>query len=138
MKKKIVSGIILASIMMAHFANICMADSVEQKRIDIWAYSWSECDANKVSRTGNSAYAYARNHAVFPDNGGTDNYKKIQCRIVNDYDLQISNTTILNETSTKNTNIKIYDGYLNMKTANFEFKGNSDKNAIAIVSYGSN
>lgn len=118
-------------------STVAQAGFVDSKVIEVYGSSWTDELENVVSRSGRSAYAYARNHSVYPDNGAKDNFEKIQCRIVNDYDLQISNTCVLSETSKSFTSIKIYEGYRNGKTVNFEFKGNTAKNAVAVVSYGS-
>ena len=66
--------------------------------------------------------------------------KKIQCKIVDTSGTRVCVNAyyILNENSTSNTKIPIRDGYLSTTPVYFKFRGNSDAEAYAIVSYYGN
>ncbi len=96
--------------------------------------NWSSDSDNTDSRSGQYSTVYARNHAVRPLSG-TDNFQTIQCQVTNGYDTKISNVYSLNEASSSNTSIQIKEGYLNCTFVGFEFKGNTNADAWAIVSY---
>lgn len=88
------------------------------------------------TRSKDYSYVTARCHSVYPASG-TDNFEKIQVRILNS-----SNTVImdndyvtLSETASTGTEISIKEGYLGVSSVNFQFRGNTDKAASAVVSY---
>lgn len=99
---------------------------------------WTADYDNTAYRTTNYSYVTARNHAVWPVNGGIDTFKKIHVRVTNGYDLVISGTTVLNETDTQASNIFLYEGYLSTTLVGFEFRGNTSNEAYANVSYSGN
>ena len=98
--------------------------------------------ANKVwtsslsaSRSGAYENAKAKLLAVYPTSG-SDNYTKAQVRLVNGSGNQISEKSyvVLTEGSGWKK-VKIADGYLNLKTIYFQFRGNSNDSAMAEVDY---
>lgn len=95
---------------------------------------WTSQSDNTDSRSGAYSTVYARNHAVRPTSG-TDNFAKLQTRVTNGYGTVISATYTLDEGATSSTSIAIKEGYLDSKLVGFQFRGNSDKEAYAIVSY---
>lgn len=95
---------------------------------------WTGDFENTDSRTGSYSTVYARNHAVRPISG-TDNYTKIRARATNGYGKVITNTYILEESASSSTELKIYEGELETHFVGFEFSGNTEHDAYAIVSY---
>lgn len=95
---------------------------------------WTSQSDNTDSRSGAYSTVYARNHAVRPTSG-TDNFAKIQTRVTNGYGTVISDTYTLSESATSSTSITIKEGYLASKLVGFQFRGNTNKEAYAIVSY---
>lgn len=95
-----------------------------------WTSGYGEAHDTRYS------YAGARCHSVYPYSG-IDNYEKIQCSLRNTYDEVISESTYytLKETSNSYTQIRIAEGYLDTSTVYFKFRGNSDDQAEAVVSY---
>lgn len=89
-----------------------------------------------VSRSGKYSYVAASLDSVYPLSG-SDNYEKIQTRLVNS-----SETTILEDADyvvlkegDKYTKLHIKEGYLDNKTVYIQFRGNTNAAAEAIVNY---
>lgn len=92
-----------------------------------------------ASRSKQNSNVLARCHSVYPRYGGTDNFEKIQCRIVDGTGTQMCYEVVkLSETATSNTSIPIRNGFLNVSTVYFQFRGNSNSAANAVVSYYGN
>ena len=92
-----------------------------------------------ASRSKQNSNVLARCHSVYPRYGGTDNFQKIQCRIVDGAGTQMCYEVVtLSETATGNTSIPIRNGFLNASTAYFQFRGNTSSAANAVVSYYGN
>ncbi len=84
-----------------------------------WSYSqW-------VTRTKKWSNCLARCYAVYPPNGGVDNFRYVQTAIFNSVGTQISNTHVLDEQATSSTPVFIYNGYLNLDTVYFKYRGNN-------------
>lgn len=66
-----------------------------------------------MTRSGNYSYVGVKINSVYPTNGGTDNYYYANAAIFSASMLQISNKTLINESSSGYTNISITEGYLN-------------------------
>lgn len=107
--------------------------NVNLKANQAWSNKYS------VSRTGNYSYVSARCKSVYPSSG-EDNFKYIQTRIVNSSGtlLMDDDYVKLNEEDANATHIYIKNGYLNISTVNFEFRGNTDKAASAVVGIDGN
>jgi hypothetical protein len=90
--------------------------------------------AGTAYRSGNRLNVYARCHSVYPDSG-TDKFQIIQCRVLNSSGVSISDVVRLNETAGGYTAISIYDGYLAASPVTFQFRGNTNSSAYAVVSY---
>lgn len=89
-----------------------------------------------TTRTGNYSYGEARCLSVYPFNGGTDNYHKIQAKITSSSNSAISDVVVLDERNTTNTKLYIKEGNLGIKNIKFGFKGNDPElSAKASVSY---
>ena len=88
------------------------------------------------SRTGYNGYVSARCHSVYPESG-TDNFSKIQCRVVSSSgNVMVEKSYyVLSESASAATDMNIKDGYFNLKTVYFQFRGNSSDAANAVVSY---
>lgn len=89
-----------------------------------------------VMRTGNYSYVQASCDSVYPTNGNSDNFSKIQARIVDDKGkwIMTDDYVVLPEGGGfQNLNIK--EGYLNYKTVYIEFRGNTNSEAEAVVNY---
>ena len=95
---------------------------------------WSDGYETSETRSMRYSSVYARNISVYPDNGGTDTFSKIHVRVETQYGTVISDETALIESST-NTEIDIYEGYLDTDLACFSFRGNSNSSAVADVYY---
>ena len=82
--------------------------------------AWTKTYA--ASRSKQNSDVLARCHSVYPRYGGTDNFQKIQCRIVDGAGTQMCYEVVtLSETATGNTSIPIRNGFLNASTAYFNF-----------------
>lgn len=75
-------------------------------------------------------------HSVSPYSG-SDNFHIMQCRVTNTYGDTISvlDSYSLSEGASSYLKIRIKEGYLNTNTVYFQFRGNSNSQAIAVVSY---
>lgn len=95
-----------------------------------WTKGYGENHDVNYSRCG------ARCHSVSPYSG-TDNYHVIQCKVEDTYGETISteNYYRLNESATDYKKITIKEGKLNSSSVYFRFRGNSDAQAMAVVSY---
>lgn len=110
-----------------------MSDSdvhISLPKNQVWTGKYS------VTRSGNVSYVFASLDSVYPASG-TDNYEKIQARIVNGQGTMIlrdgSYATLKEGTGYQKLYIK--DGYLNEKTVYLQFRGNSNDAAEAVVNY---
>lgn len=94
-----------------------------------------------TSRSKRYSYASVRCYAVYPPNGGIeDTYTRIRSNVINPAtSFAISSTAVLYETATTNTNISIYQGYLDLSNITITFRGNDAQlAAIADVYYNGN
>ena len=96
--------------------------------------------AGSDMRSGEYSYVKAKNHSVYPTSG-IDFFKVIQCRIttINGALLCDSSYYRLNEVNNEGydnfTKIDIREGYLNTERVYFQFRGNTNEGANAVVSY---
>lgn len=94
--------------------------------------------AYSTSRSTAYSYVSAECNSVYPLSG-SDNFTQIQVTVVSN-----NNTTILKgevATLTEGQGMKsltIKDGYLDLRTVYFKFRGNSSSAANAVVSYQGN
>lgn len=74
--------------------------------------------------------------SVYPTGNATDNYQKIQARIRNSDGITImnGNYVVLNETENAQY-IMIKNGYIKTETVFFQFRGNTNSAAYAVVDY---
>lgn len=98
----------------------------------LWTGSYS------ASRSGAYRYVNAQCNSVYPISG-EDNFTRIQVTVVSN-----NNTTILEDEVATLTEgqgmetLNIKNGYLNLRTVYFKFRGNSSSAANAVVSYKGN
>ncbi|SEN56741.1 hypothetical protein SAMN04488134_101374 [Amphibacillus marinus] len=78
-----------------------------------------------ATRSGTYNDVRARLYSVYPPNGGTDNFTRIQVVVATPGNLHITDTVTLNETATSNTSIKLRNGTLNNRSIKFRFRGNN-------------
>lgn len=94
---------------------------------------WSDRIDNPGVRTGNYSYVEVTCHSVYPESG-TDNFTKMQVRISNMYSADVSSIYTIKEGDGANK-IYLYEGYLNAKNIYYLFRGNSNSDAYALVTY---
>ncbi len=116
---------------------ICHAGTYEVPIYILPNQVWSGDYEHTDSHDPKNEYVYARNHTVYPESG-KDNFSRIQVQVTNGFDLLISDVVILNEADSDMTSIRLYDRWSDTTFVGFEFRGNSDKEAYAIVSYDGN
>ncbi|WP_067842986.1 hypothetical protein [Amphibacillus sediminis] len=81
--------------------------------------------SRSATRSGDYSNVHARLYAVYPTNGGEDNFTRIQVKLTSSGGKNMSDIYTLNETNKGNTSIKIYNGSLNTKSVKFQFRGNN-------------
>lgn len=87
------------------------------------------------SRAGNNGDVSATCHSVYPLSG-TDNFSKIQCRSVSSEGVLIVQNEYYVLTEGKGAVLmELRNGYHNLSTVYFQFRGNTNKDAYAVVSY---
>ncbi|MCZ0704194.1 hypothetical protein J2T56_002490 [Natronobacillus azotifigens] len=95
--------------------------------------TWVSRDA---TRSGDHSNVHSRLYAVYPTNGGNDNFTRIQVKVTSSSGTSMSSIYTLNETSSVNSSIKLSNGTLNNKKIKFQFRGNHpDHGAKADVYY---
>lgn len=95
----------------------------------IWTASGVE------TRTGNYSYVQIGCDSVYPLEGA-DNFKKIQARIRNvDKAVIMNGSYVVLTEGAGLTNVTIKEGYLGTSTVFFQFRGNSQEAAYAVVTY---
>lgn len=92
-----------------------------------------------ASRSGNNRYVSAKCNSVYPLSG-TDNYTQIQVTVVSNNNTTILEGEVATLTEGQNmTRLNIKNGYLNLRTVYFKFRGNKPElDANAVVSYEGN
>lgn len=85
----------------------------------------------------NYSSAGAMLHAVYPYLGGIDLMSRIQCRLENTLAdvISVQDYVVLYEGASSYTPIRIMEGYIATTPVYFKFRGNSDQQASADVSY---
>lgn len=132
MKKKIIISFILTLMIvlngMSTFAAVSNK-SITIQADQVWSISLSD------KRSTNYSHVSAGCDTVYPFSG-SDNFSKIQTRVVNSSGTVISTQsyTVLQEGSGMK-NISLKEGYLGLSTVYFQFRGNSSSSAKAIVDY---
>lgn len=86
------------------------------------------------TRTGSYSNVLARLYAVYPADGGKDNFRRIHVQVISGGEVignsvPMSNIHILNERSTSNTIIPLHEGTLHHRNVYFQFRGNSPEHA---------
>lgn len=117
---------------------LCMtasAASVNNRLITLFADQKWTSDYS-VDRTGENGDVGAKCHSVYPISG-IDDFSRIQYRVVNDSGTLIINDpyVVLYEGADTYTYREIKNGYMQLTEVNFQFRGNSDESAKAVVSY---
>lgn len=94
---------------------------------------WTDRTDNAGQRTGNYSYTEVRCHSVYPESG-FDTFSKMQVRLSDMYHNIISNTYVLTEGSSF-TKVYLLEGTLSVNDIYYEFRGNSNSSAYAVVTY---
>lgn len=94
---------------------------------------WSDRIDNPGVRTGNYSYVEVTCHSVYPESG-SDNFSRMQVRIADMYSNDLSSIYTIKEGDGANK-IYLLEGYLNTKNIYYEFRGNSNSDAYAVVTY---
>lgn len=134
--KKIVCSLLL--VLMSLIAAVPAFATTTQQVISlpanqVWAMAGSD------NRSMAYSYVYARNHSVYPK-VGIDFYSTIRCRVLSANELILNQNGYysLEETQTTYTHIDLRQGYLEYNKVYFEFCGNTNSAANAVVSYSGN
>lgn len=92
--------------------------------------------AGSDARSGAYSYVKVRNHSVYPSSGA-DFFGLIRCKITNESGTLLCNDNYytLDEGASTYTQISIREGYLNTEDVYFNFCGNTNSAAKAVVSY---
>lgn len=137
-KKKIITSIIaMAMFCMMSISAFAIGDDYYNVQISlpenqVWTESMS------MERSGYFSFAWASLESVYPLSG-TDNFKKIQARIVNSSGSSIMDSSyVVLEEGKDGERLYIKEGCLNLTTIYIQFRGNTSKAAEAVVSYGGN
>ncbi|MCR4728924.1 MAG: hypothetical protein K5796_09815 [Lachnospiraceae bacterium] len=125
-----VLGVILMLSMGSNAMAMTYAKSITILPNQIWSADYDNTDA----RTCNYSTVQARCHSVWPTSGSAV-YHKIRCQVTNGYDIVISSVYKLDKDDANWTSIPLKEGYLSASIVGFEFSGNSNNDAYAIVSY---
>lgn len=136
MKNKMRKFLMISAAISVVVANSLCCFASMREVIYIYANkAWDEADYHLTTRTMKYSDVYARNHAVYPTTGGFDTFSSIWVRVEDGYGMVISNETQLLESATADTSIPINEGYLDKSMIGFAFRGNSNNEAYADVSY---
>ena len=84
----------------------------------------------------NYYYCGARCHSVYPPSG-TDTYTRIDCKVTNTYNVVVTVAPYytLNESASGYSYLQIKNGYLGTATVYFAFRGHTNADAYAVVSF---
>lgn len=137
MSKRIKKVVVIMSAFMLLAANAIFCYAGVQKTIYIYPNKvWTAGYENSDTRTGKYSYVLARNLAVYPENGGEDTFTTIHVRVEDPYGVIISEQGDISlRESSINTTIQIQEGYLDVMTVCFSFRGNSNSSATAEIYY---
>lgn len=131
--KKLTKGVVVFSILAAMTLQMTAFASTGTTTLTLPVnQKWVSVSA---TRTGSFNDLHARCYSVYPTNGGKDDFKKIQARAVNSSGTVIANTVTLKETATGPTSMAIKNGYLNLTSFKFQFRGNDPELAAKAEVY---
>lgn len=137
-KKTIITLIVLLAIFFMMSMTV-LADEYLNVRISLAANQvWT--GGYSVTRSGRYSYVSAGLDTVFPSEGN-DNFERIQVRVTQfryGFDALNEEGVVTLKEGSGYQNLTIKEGYLNCTTVYFQFRGNSNKAAEAIVNYKSN
>lgn len=127
--------LVCSILLLAMFVALCIPVlAASTQRVISLPADQSWVSAGSDTRSTSHSYTYARNHSVYPTSG-VDLFSTIQCRLTSPGGTTISSTYSLKEGADAYTEVYILDGYLHYTTVFFNFRGNSDYAANAVVSY---
>lgn len=127
--KKIITTIVIAITFVTAMSTLAASNQyIYLPSNQVWV------TAGSATRNTNYSTVSARCHSVYP-NSGTDNYESIQCRVLTSNGIPITSVYILNETAVGFTSMKIREGYISYTPVTFQFRGNKEYSANAVVSY---
>ena len=84
---------------------------------------WTNVDSS-ISRSKVNAFIDCKLKAVYPSNGGSDNYTRVWVQVTTPTFSAIGPEKKLNETASSFSQITIYNGYLDLPTVGIRAKGN--------------
>lgn len=89
-----------------------------------------------MTRTGNYSYVQASCDSVYPTDGGSDNFSKIQARIVDSSGtLIMTKDYVVLKEGDGYQDLDIKEGYQALSPVYIQFRGNSSSAAEAVVNY---
>ncbi|MGN0151905.1 MAG: hypothetical protein ACI39Q_05470 [Wujia sp.] len=137
MKRKIINGIAMMSMMLMMCTNYVMA-STGNGSVTVGTGSVFITGASAVERTTNYDYVQVKANSVYPTGSySSDNFTKCKTAIYrnDNTSTRISNVYTLTE-GNGYSNVKINNGYLSLKKVNICFAGNDpDYGAVVAFSY---
>lgn len=138
MKKKIVSVVsVVLLLCMVFSTNVYVASSRRETITLLKNQLWNE--RSPVTRSLKNNFAYARCYAVYPTDGGTDNFEKIRVRVRDGNGVILSDVKTLSEKAGSSEKITLKNNYLDQTQIYFVFAGNNpDYGAYADVYYDGN
>lgn len=124
MKKNLTKAIVAFTMALSllSITSVSASDYVRQIVYVGTSQTWS--DSYNINRSGKWSNCLARCYSVYPANGGNDNFRYVQTAIFSG-STQISNTEVLDEQATLSTQVFIYNGYMNLSTVSFKYRGNN-------------
>lgn len=131
MRRKILTGL-MAVVMMATSVMPTFAQTHQTIRLpknQVWMY------AGDINRTGSYSYVVASCEAVYPIKG-TDTFKKVQVRVkdTKGHVITEGEKTVLTE-GKKEVKLRLREGYYGTRIVKFQFRGNTKREAYAVVNY---
>ena len=128
-KHRISILVALGMIMITCMPVFATSRTIELPSNQVWTAKFSE------PRTGRYSQVAAECDSVYPLSG-SDNFTRIQCRVVNQSGTVITGNDYYRLTEgMPSTYITIEEGYLNLSVVYFQFRGNTPSPAYTVVSY---
>ncbi len=129
MRRKILVGL-MAVVMMATSVTPAFAQTHQKIRLPqnkVWMY------AGDINRSGSYSYVAASCEAVYPIRG-KDTFKRIHVRVKDTKGHVITSDYELIEGGAEKK-LKLKEGYYGARIVKFQFRGNTKREAYAIVNY---
>lgn len=132
--KKVLITLTVLSLLVVN--SVCCFASGIRETIYIYPNQvWDSADYHLSTRTLKYSYCNARNYSVYPTDGGFDTFSTIWVRVEDRYGRVISEVEDLVDYSFGDDQVDILQGFLDVEEIGFAFRGNSNSDACADVSY---